>query len=67
MPERDEMYTSDISNKRPIGSGRFHCEESPDGGWQTARRDLQGGERPEEDQCAEFNRRLRSGQSSERL
>jgi hypothetical protein len=59
--ERDESYPADIANRRPIGTTRAHCDEDPSGGWRTSPRDLQDGERPEVDQCAEFNRRLRSG------
>jgi len=61
MPEHDETYVNDIANKRPIGSTRFHCDDDPAGGWRTSPRDLRDGEHGEEDQCAEFNRRLRSG------
>lgn len=61
MPERDELYASDIANKRPLANTRFHCDDAPEGGWQTSRRDTRDGEHGDENQCEEFNRRLRSG------
>jgi hypothetical protein len=63
--ERDEQYVDEWANKRVVGTTRYHCTDpGPNGEEHASRRDYEGCERaehPQEDQCAEFKRRLRSG------
>ena len=58
--ERDEMYADSWANARIIGTSRYHCVD--EGGYEhMSPRDTEGSRIGREDQCAEFNRRLRSG------
>jgi hypothetical protein len=56
MPERDEQYVDQWANARIIGTTRYHCTDG-----EMSYRDKEGGEHGSEDECAELNRRLRSG------
>jgi hypothetical protein len=58
--ERDEQYVDEWANARVVGSTRYRCTES-EGEGHMSFRDRDGGERPHEDECAELQRRLRSG------
>jgi len=56
MAIRDEQYVDQWANARVVGTVRYHCEEG-----EMAYMDTRDTIRHDEDQCAELQRRLRSG------